>query len=182
MNFSSIPLKRLTEEHIFLPFDCGDNDLNEFLLINAIQYQKQLLAVTYYLETSDETVLFFSLSNDKITAIENNKSFWRKIRSLFPHSKHRKDYPTVKIGRLGVNKKFQNCGMNFGTHIIDYIKKWMITSNKTGCRFITVDAYHDAVPFYLKNGFSFMGKDEENRYRNANDDSIAMYFDLMKIY
>lgn len=181
MKLSSIPLKRLTTENNILPFDCGDDDLNEFLLVNAIQYQKQLLAVTYYLETDNETVVFFSLSNDKITAIENNKSFWRKIRNLFPHSKHRKDYPAVKIGRLGVDKKFQSSGTRMGSHILDYIKYWMITDNKTGCRFITVDAYRNSVSFYLKNGFSFMGKDEKDRYENGKDDTIAMYFDLMSI-
>lgn len=177
----SIPLKRLTEGHTFLPFDCGDSDLNEFLLVNAIQYQEQLLAVTYYLETEEDTVLFFSLSNDKITSIENKKSFWRKIRGLFPHSKHRKDYPAVKIGRLGVNKKYQHTGVNLGSHILDYIKDWMVNDNKTGCRFITVDAYVDAVPFYQKNGFLFMGAEERERYEKGKGDTVAMYFDLVSI-
>lgn len=177
----SIPLKRLTAEHQFLPFDCGDNDLNEFLLVNAIQYQEELLAVTYYLETETDTVLFFSLSNDKITSIENKKSFWRKIRGLFPHAKHRKDYPAVKVGRLGVNKKYQRTGSNLGSHILDYIKSWMVNDNKTGCRFITVDAYVDAVPFYQKNGFLFMGSEEKERYEKGSGETVAMYFDLRSI-
>ena len=181
MSFLSIPLKRLTQDHRFLPFDCGDDDLNSFLLDNAIQYQNELLAVTYYLETKDDTVLFFSLSNDKITAIDSEKSFWRKVKNLFPHPKHRKDYPAVKIGRLGVNKKFQNNGSKLGTHILDYIKYWMIIENKTGCRFITVDAYRNAVPFYSKNGFLFMGKEEKKNYETGKSDTVAMYFDLMKI-
>lgn len=177
----SIPLKRLTAGHQFLPFDCGDGDLNDFLLTNAIEYQKELLAVTYYLETADETVLFFSLSNDKITAIETNNSFWKRIKKLFPYSKHRRDYPAVKIGRLAVHKSFQHSGANLGTHILDYIKHWMISDNKTGCRFITVDAYRTAVPFYLKNGFSFMGSEEKKRYEKGKGDTVAMYFDLMNI-
>ncbi len=178
---SSIPLKRLTEDHQFLPFDCGDSDLNEFLLVNAKQYQEELLAVTYYLETDSETVLFFSLSNDKITSIETKKSFWRRIRNLFPHAKHRKDYPAVKIGRLGVHKKFQHTGANLGSHILDYIKDWMVNDNKTGCRFLTVDAYVNAVPFYQKNGFLFMGSEEQERYEKGKGDTIAMYFDLITI-
>ena len=32
----------------------------------------------------DKTILFFSLSNDKITAIESTNGFWRKIKSIFP--------------------------------------------------------------------------------------------------
>lgn len=37
---------RLTQEHAFKPFDCGEGDLNEFLLQDAKQYAKGLLAVT----------------------------------------------------------------------------------------------------------------------------------------
>ena len=28
-------LVRLTEDHVFKPFDCGEEDLNEFLLLDA---------------------------------------------------------------------------------------------------------------------------------------------------
>ena len=71
---------RLTENHIFRQFDCGDEDLNSFLLIDSFDYQKQLLSVTYFIEKQDKTILFFSLSNDKITAIESTNGFWRKIK------------------------------------------------------------------------------------------------------
>lgn len=173
--------ERLTLEHEFLPFDCGDNDLNEYLYQSAKFYQEQLLAVTYYLQNDKDTIVFFSLLNDKITAMEQTDSFWRKIKKRFPHAKHRKDYPAVKIGRLGVNRKYQYTGDNWGTLTLDYIKQWMITGNKTGCRFITVDAYQSAVPFYLKNGFLFMGPQERLRYESHKGDTVAMYFDLMQI-
>ena len=58
--------ERLTLRHEFLPFDCGDEDLNEYLYQNAKEYQRQLLAVTYYLQNGEDTILFFSLLNDKI--------------------------------------------------------------------------------------------------------------------
>ena len=57
----------------------------------------------------------------------------------------------------------------------------MVSENKTGCRFITVDAYLSAVPFYLKNGFLFMGREEQLRYELRKGDTVAMYFDLMQI-
>ena len=92
-----------------------------------------------------------------------------------------KDYPTVKIGRLGVSKLYQHTGDSWGTKIIDYIKHWMVSENKTGCRFITVDAYCSAVPFYLKNGFMFMGTDERLRYESGTAATVAMYYDLKHI-
>lgn len=51
--------ERLDLEHEFLPFDCDDTDLNDYLLTSAKDYQKQLLAVTYYMADSSETILFF---------------------------------------------------------------------------------------------------------------------------
>ena len=176
-------LKRLTPEHVMLPFDCGDDDLNEFCIKDSYLYQKELLAVTYYIENKTETVLFFSLINDKLSAVELPKGFWRKVKSSLPHEKHRRDYPAVKIGRLAVGKNFQSTGEHWGSQIIEFIKSWMIDNNKTGCRFITVDAYKQAVPFYQKNDFDFMGREEKERYlqesnKPDSESTFSMYFDL----
>lgn len=57
----------------------------------------------------------------------------------------------------------------------------MITDNKTGCRFITVDAYMKAVPFYIENGFKFMGVAEKKRYEEGKKDTIALYYDLFEL-
>lgn len=67
--------ERLNQEDEFLPFDCGDADLNDYLLTSAKDYQRQLLAVTYYMADRSETILFFRLSNDKITVFEGSSSF-----------------------------------------------------------------------------------------------------------
>ena len=62
----------------------------------------------------------------------------------------------------------------------------MVTDNKTGCRFITVDAYKQAVPFYQKNNFFFMGKEEEERYNQEKEDlnsdsTFSMFYDLSRL-
>ncbi len=72
----------------------------------------------------------------------------------------------------------------------------MISENKTGCCFITVDAYAPAVDFYIKNGFQFLGNKEQRRYEawldrsvnNRKDEekekhlpTIAMYFNLLSM-
>jgi len=46
--------------------------------------------------------------------------------------------------------------------------------NRTGCRFITVDAYHDAVGFYQKSGFDFISE------KDQNDATRSMYYDLKR--
>ena len=177
---------RLDPAAIPLHFDCGDSDLNEFFLVDAPKWQKELMAVTYYLDINGSIVLYFSLSNDKISASALPKNFWRKVKSKFPHQKHRNDYPAVKIGRFAVSKAYRCQPEHWGSKALNYIKEWMVTENKTGCCFITVDAYPTAVPFYRKNGFRFLGSEEEKRYHQYLQDShsettIALYFHLKSI-
>lgn len=183
---SLLKLKRLTHDHVMLPFDCGDADLNEFCLKDSYDYLRRLMAVTYYVENETDTILFFSLSNDKISAVESNPATWRRVKRLFPHEKHRKDYPAVKIGRLAVNSAYRNNNEHYGTMVLDFIKEWMVTQNKTGCCFITVDAYQAAVGFYQKNGFEFLSQEEEHRYLHDSklsdrQDTYAMYYNLTRI-
>ena len=163
---------RLTQEHAFKPFDCGEGDLNDFLLQDAKQYAKGLLAVTYVIEDEKSTVAFFSLSNDCISLLESDKTTWRRIRASFPHRKHRSDYPAVKIGRLGVNVNAQH--KHIGTDILDFVKQTFITNNRTGCCFVTVDALQSAVPFYAQNGFKSLRKENEG-------ETVPMYYDLTQL-
>lgn len=167
---------RLTPEHDILPFDCGDSDLNNFLLKSAKEYQKKLLAVTYLLEDTDtkETVGFFSLLNDKITSeLFDTPNQWKKqVRSRFPKTKQLRDYPAMKIGRLGVSLKYQKSGT--GGVILSTLKILFISENRTGCAFITVDAYKDSVPFYAKNNFSFITT------KDIGKDTRQMFYDLSK--
>lgn len=87
---------------------------------------------------------------------------------------------------LAVTKNYRRQPEHWGTKAMDYIKHWMTFDNKTGCCFLTVDAYPSAVPFYRKNGFCFLGKEEEQNYLNSlkNDrqhETVAMYFHLKSL-
>lgn len=51
-----------------------------------------------------------------------------------------------------------------GQQIINYIKIWFIDDeNKTGCRFLVVDAYNklNVLKFYERNKFKYLYADEE---------------------
>jgi GNAT superfamily N-acetyltransferase len=130
---------RLSSATEIKPFDCAREDLNEFLRDDAKFYYTELIAVTYLFEHHGKTVAFYSVSNDKIfydSSQFSTKSSWQKFIDILPYGKHRKDFPAVKIGRLGVHKKYQSRGI--GTQIIDAIKVSFTTENKTGCRQIAV--------------------------------------------
>jgi hypothetical protein len=167
-------LVRLTSETEIKPFDCGNSDLNDFLFEDSKPFLYELLAVTYLYEYGDKTVCFFSVSNDKISHDEAfSKQTWNVFRSMFPDGKRIRGYPAVKVGRLGVDKEYK--AMKFGTGLLDAIKISFLNSNKTGCRFITVDAYNEITNFYEKNGFRFLTEtDAEKKTR-------LMYFDLARM-
>ena len=50
-----------------------------------------------------------------------------------------------------------------------------VLENKTGCRFLTVDAYAAAVPFYEKNGFIPLNNED------VDSATRLLYFDLNDI-
>lgn len=168
-------LIRLTLDYEIKPFDCGDSDLNEFLISDSKKYLNELLAVTYVIENDLDTIAFFSLLNDKITIDDSDsKSQWRKlIRDKLPYGKRFSSYPAMKIGRLGVSEKYQ--GEGWGAMILDYVKELFISNNRTGCRYITIDAYREALSFYKKNEFTYLTKSD------LGADTRLMYFDLMRL-
>lgn len=168
-------LARLEELENIKPFDCGDTDLNGFLYDDATYYQRQLLANTFVLEDEQQTIAYFCLLNDKISQTTIAKNLWRKIRKTLPHEKHLGSYPAVKIGRLAVSIQYKGKGL--GTDLISAIKQMLINNTAvSACRFLTVDAYKDALPFYQKNGFRLLVNDiEEELY------TVPMYFDLKEL-
>ncbi len=163
-------LIRLTRTHPIKHFDCGDVDLNDFLLNDSKSYLDKLLAVTYILETENETIAFFSLLNDKIMVEDvDSGNQWKKWFKKTT-GKDFRSHPAVKLGRLGVSNTVK--GRGIGTLILDYIKELFITNNRTGCRYITVDAYGASLTFYEKNGFTYLTT------KDKGSDTRLMYFDL----
>lgn len=165
--------KRLSPGDALKPFDCADQDLTEFFNEDSPKYGQELLAVTYTFESNEEVIAYYSVSNDRITREDaNTRGEVDKLEKPIPHPKRRNSYPAVKVGRLAVNNEHERKGI--GSDILNVIKHSFTTGNKTGCRFITVDAYKEdkVINFYKKNGFVFLTKDEE-------DETRLMYYDLI---
>lgn len=170
-------LRRLDAADSRPDFSCGDQDIDEFFHRDSIDGCRELLCVTYgFFDTADEIIGFFSLSNDAIKKEEVPRSALKRMLSQIPHTKRYSSMPAAKIGRIGISKNHKRSG--FGTQILDYLKASFTTKNKTGCRFLLVDAYNqDAVlSFYQKNGFEFLVENDKN------DKTRIMYFDLIRFF
>ena len=148
-------VRKLVENEQVKSFNCGDADLNDFILNEASAY--------------------FSLANDRISLADfHDKSAFNRFRKhRFVNEKRLKSYPAAKICRLAVSNELQR--QHIGDRIINFIKSYFLIDNRIGCRFLTVDAYCGAVPFYLKNGFIPLGEEEKE------SPTRLMFFDLASL-
>jgi len=178
-NNSKITVELLEENHPIKPFDCEDEDLNDFLFNKALLYQRELLATTFVVESEERTLGYYSVLNDSLQLKEEDfpsKSKYKKfLSSLMPHPKrHLKSVPAVKIGRLAIDKTFKGKGL--GRMILrNLIDDCLKLNKKMACRLITVDAYKGALSFYQKLGFEFLTEKDEQ------EDIRQMFLDLTTI-
>ncbi|WP_278636181.1 GNAT family N-acetyltransferase [Capnocytophaga sputigena] len=178
-NSDEISILLLTEGYSIKPFDCEDEDLNDFLFNEATPYQKELLATTFVMENDEQTLGYYSLLNDSLQLREDmfaSKSQFRKfLRELMPYPKrHLKTIPALKIGRLAIDKSFKGKGLG-SVIMANIISKCIKMNKEQACRLITVDAYKQAIPFYQKMGFKFLTEDDKN------DTTRLMFLDLANI-
>lgn len=146
-------------------FDCGHPDLNDFFSNDCIDYSSELMGKSYCFRVdSDQSILVcaFTVSNDsiKVNSLPNNRK--KKLVKSIPYAKQFRSYPAVLIGRLGVNINYK--GIGIGRELLDFIKSWFIDpNNKTGCRFLVVDAYNEpiALNYYQHNSFEFLFSNED---------------------
>lgn len=168
--FSELEIVRLSlAGDLLTDFDCGDADLNGFLYENAIQHLDELLAVTYLVKNlkSNQIVAYYTVSNDKISS---QLTPIKEVANNLDDAKRYNSYPALKIGRLAIAVSAQRQGI--GVFLLNCIKYSFAINNKTGCRFLTVDAYCDALTFYEKAGFVYLTGQDKNR------DTRQMMFDL----
>ena len=188
--------------HECFPFDCGDADMNDFFLNDAIPYAAFKMGRSYCFRLKDNPkhiICIFTVSNDSIRIYDLPRSRRDYMLKITHHQKRLNRYPGILIGRIGVSKDFAR--QSVGSEVLDFIKEWFADeSNKSGCRFVIVDAVNtpDVLSFYQRNGFRFLfstelqedlytdpPKDEEERHERSQSprhlNTRIMYFDLLTL-
>lgn len=177
-------------------FVCSkDADIHSFFHGEFEDYSFQLLGKSYCFTTKRDNrmVAAFTVANSSIRVDNMPKSKRNKLNRRIPFSKQRSQYPAVLVGQLVVFDEFQ--GLEIGQEMMDFIKAWFIDPlNKTGCRYIIVDAVNKekVLQFYVNNGFDFIfASDEEELQYMSKEENVTngelfketrlMYFDLMRL-
>ncbi len=151
-------------------FDCGHDDINEYFRVDVKWHKEELLTQTYCLYESSAPMLVLALldfCNDTVQLKKLPPGIDPRIRYPF--------LPAVKLTRFGVAKQFQR--KSVGTHALNMAKKFFTTDNRTGCRFMTVDARNDTgvINFYERNRFNLFND------KDKSSDSRSLFFDLKRL-
>lgn len=177
MELSDFYFSALNEKDDLGAFDCGDKEINEFLIEDSKNFQEEKITNTFLFKEGNVIVAFFSISNDCLNDLGYENSIWNKLHRKInlPNEKRIRQYPAVKITRLGIDKNFQGKGISH--QLLDFIKGWTFIEHKPACRLLILDAYNQPkqIAMYQKNDFIFLLQSDENHKQRF------MYFDLMRL-
>ena len=175
-------------------FTCKDEDITEFFAHDYADYAYQLLGKSYCFvkpETS-EIICAFTVANSSVKVDSFPSNLRNKLNRKIPNAKRRPQYPAVLVGQLAVSDLFS--GHHVGDELLDFIKSWFIDPlNKTGCRYVIVDAvnHQKVFEYYQRNGFKFLFSSDEEEWtflhNNGQEPTTLiepmktrlMYFDLI---
>ena len=174
-------LEAVEDFSIFDGFSCGHCGIDNFLLKHAEKNQDELLlrVYSYRLNLSDddesvfsEPVAYVSMYN----SVQNLEHYDIDEKGLNgPHAEDfGRSFPSVGLCNLAVKSEYQR--NSIGTNILNLIKRIFVTNNKTGCRFISIQAIADPgiVKFYTKNDF------EPTSAAAYGGDTVPMFCDLLR--
>lgn len=156
----------------------SDSDLNEFFKIDSLAYERGLWVKNYkiLLKDQDEPILgLVSLLNDALRfQVKGQKRRYTHFQKNYMEA-----HPAMKVGRIAICKELAREGI--GSKVLNLLKAFFLNENRTGCRFITVDAYNrpEVIGFYRKNGFvEIKAQDSPEAEKPA---TVSMFFPLIEL-
>lgn len=139
-------MRRLTLEDDTGNFDCGEQPLNEYIWLQAVDQQAEGAAIVY-LAWFDAQIVGFSSLNMSSIQVGDVAEQHRPRRTPYPH------FPALMIGRLATDSKCFRQGI--GTLLCQHaISTAFRLREDVGCQFIIVNAKEKSVEFYQKCGFN----------------------------
>ena len=172
LSIQDLIFEPLSEENIPSDFNCGDEDLNDFIINDALDHQNANVAMTALVRFKNEIVGFYSLATDCISLDKKEKARIRKEYGI-----GYVEYPALKICRLGVCEDSQGNGIGRAM-VYDVIGLALDLQEWIGLRFLSVDAYKESQGFYEHLGFLLNHHEDEV---DPRDETVSMRFDLKPV-
>jgi GNAT superfamily N-acetyltransferase len=136
--------------------DCGRDEQNEHLRSRAWQDQEQRVSTTYLLD-------HFGAVAGYVTVCMDSLPLTRRERGLAIRYKY---VSALKLAQLGIDLRFQGRGL--GTRAVGIVTRLaQRVGEQVGCRYLTVDAQRDLVPWYEAIGFKHNELRQQQRIAEA---------------
>ncbi len=140
----TIPISKIGSDIRFDSFDCGIDELNEYLKKYARQNDRKNIGKTVVCLNDNEvigyiTVCTASISKNDVPPVKN------VYLPKYP-------VPAIRIARFAVDLKYQNQGI--GRRLLWHTFQAILAiSEEVGCKLIVVDSKDNAIGFYKHFGF-----------------------------
>lgn len=145
------PPERLSTDHDFTNFDCGEASLTDWLRRRANKNEQQGASRTYVVCIQKRVIGYYCLAVGAVTGEQSPGSIKRNMPNPIP---------VMILGRLAVDKNFQNYGIGSGL-LKDAILRTVAAAEIAGIRAILVHALStEAAHFYYQRGFQVSPIDE----------------------
>jgi GNAT superfamily N-acetyltransferase len=154
-------------------FDCGRSEQNEFFHERAWQDQQDSLSTTYVFYVHGLVAAYATITMDSLP-------LGRGERGSIPY----RNVSSLKLAQLGVDRPFQGMGIGQGVVSVVYHIARQV-GERVACRYVTLDAEPDLVPWYESQGFARNRLRQQERVddavRHRRDPTlipVSMRFDL----
>jgi len=158
---SALTLVRLTADHDLRSFDCGNDEMNRWLVDHAQASQKADLARTYLLLTNGAVLGYVSLTTGSIRREAAPKRYARGLP--------RHPISTILIARLAIDKHHQ--GQRLGSRLLaEALRLAVAASDAAAARLVVVDAIDEQTArFYRRWGFIDAPDNPNRLFRKMSD-------------
>ena len=143
---SNLPrIEKLQRSHNVEPFDCGQEDLNRFLIRHSLQNQQSGGSITYVALVEQEIVGFYALNYGQVEYADAPERLSKGL-SRYPVS-------VMLLARLAVSLGWQGKGLGAGM-LKDAMLRTLQAAEIAGLRALTAHAKDDnARAFYERFDF-----------------------------
>jgi GNAT superfamily N-acetyltransferase len=158
---NALRLVLLGAAHELHGFDCGNDELNRWLIDHALASQKADLARTYLALAGTAVAGYFSLTTG---SVRRESAPSRYMRGMPRHP-----IPTILIARLAVDHRHQ--GQHLGERLLaEALRLAVVASDSAAARLVVVDAIDDqAAAFYRHSGFVDVPENPRCLFRKISD-------------
>lgn len=161
MSRRRVRLERLDTHHDISTFDCGHDELDEWLRRHALAAQQMDSARTFVLARHEMVVGYFSLTMGSVRRADAPPKLVRGLPA----------YPVgmVLLARLAVDRREQGKGLG-ASMLAEALRKAVAAGEAAAARLIVVDAIDEAAArFYERHGFLPAQEHPFRLYRRMKD-------------